>query len=133
MPVSRQVRRAEERAKKKAAPAAAVGALGSLLAQFQEIANTGDGLSRLTEQIPQMMGMLESTQQMFVASIEENKEIRYELDRQRMVSLRLVSCVNPVDPSNVQEVLQLEQQFRDEYDALRLLQATLALLDDRDP
>lgn len=137
MSVSRQVRRQHERLlqKKGSAPSPLAGleSLSKLASDLKELASGGETMQQLAVQLPVFQTNLEAVVCLSTAIIEEARQIRFELERQRWVSLRLTACVHPLDPSDFTGIFALEEQFRAEFDAMRLLQETLALLDNREP
>ena len=135
MNISRQVRRANERASKKnggRSPAKAIEVEGlaevtKLLSQFEQVAGAGEEIGKLSQLLPGFSAQLEEAQEMLAEVLRETSELKEELDRQRWVSLRIASCVHPLDPCDVEGVLALEARFRGEYDALQLLRSIAAL------
>jgi hypothetical protein len=97
----------------------------SVLANIADVTSKLQGLVGAGEQVQglvtELEGVLAQVNTARDALLEESEEIRYELERQRWVTLRLVGTFNPVDPSDVEALLALEEQYRGEYDAIQAL------------
>lgn len=104
------------------APAAALANLGSVAAKLHEFAEAGDHMQALTSQLTDVLGEVERARSAFAGLLEETVDAKYETERQRFVTIRLVGTFNPADTTTL---LALEEQYRAEYDAIRALQALI--------
>lgn len=97
----------------------------AVLANIAEVTSKLQGLVGAGEQVQglvaELEGVLAQVNTARDSLLEESSELRYELERQRWVTLRLVGTINPVDPSDVRGLLALEDQYRGEYDAIQAL------------
>lgn len=116
--MNRQQRRALGKTHSPASPLAAVAGLGAAAGKLQEFIEAHEQMTLLSGQLETVLGQVQDARDAFAGYLTDAK---YEAQKQRMVSLRLVGTVNPVDPTDVTALLALEEQYRAEYDAIQAL------------
>lgn len=77
----------------------------------------GNMLGRSIADLKGLVSELRETQYLLGETLVELDEARYEITRQRTVFLRLLTC-GGLTACPVEELLEREEQFRAEYDAI---------------
>lgn len=104
-------------------PLAALAGLENVAGQLQEILQAGDEMTELAGQLQEVLDKVQEARNSFESVVEELDGTREEQERQRWVTLRMIACIIPADPSDPNSILAIERQFRAEFDAIRGLQA----------
>jgi hypothetical protein len=112
-------------------PLAALGGLTELqgqISQFLVAAEELKGLAHQFDGIQSVVGRIDEARSVAAQVLEEFAAFEYDLVKQRLVVLRMQyhlmwgDYISPKTPDGrIQELLDREQQFRGEYDAIQAL------------